>query len=157
MTGCELSLVPLGTVPTQCDNGGNSTLPIPLPLPTQSMGVVVQALHTTTKTTAGLATTEFVSNILLRPFALAIRLFANMLAGHMLLVTFAILTDELVSSGNILGIILSVLPFGMLMFITAFEVLVGFLQAYIFTILTAVFIASSMAGHEEPAEPAEVH
>jgi len=103
---------------------------------------------------------EFVSNILLRPFALAIRLFANMLAGHMLLVTFAILTDELVSSGNILGIILSILPFGMLMFITAFEVLVGFLQAYIFTILTAVFIASSMAGHEEPAEsaePAEVH
>ena len=35
---------------------------------------------------------------------------------------------------------------------TAFEVLVGFLQAYIFTILTAVFIGSSMAGHEEHAE-----
>ena len=38
---------------------------------------------------------EFVSNILLRPFALMIRLFANMLAGHMLLVTFAVLTEEL--------------------------------------------------------------
>lgn len=95
---------------------------------------------------------EFVSNILLRPFALAIRLFANMLAGHMLLVTFAILTEELVSSGNIFGIILGVLPFGMLMFITAFEVLVGFLQAYIFTILACVFIGSSMASHDEPAE-----
>jgi len=95
---------------------------------------------------------EFVSNILLRPFALAIRLFANMLAGHMLLVTFAILTEELVSSGNIFGIILGVLPFGMLMFITAFEVLVGFLQAYIFTILACVFIGSSMASHDEHAE-----
>ena len=95
---------------------------------------------------------EIVSNLLLRPFALAIRLFANMLAGHMLLVTFAVLTDELISSGNIFGITLSVLPFFMLMFITAFEVLVGFLQAYIFTILTAVFIGQSMAGHGEHAE-----
>jgi len=95
---------------------------------------------------------EFVSNILLRPFALAIRLFANMLAGHMLLVTFAILTEELISTGNIFGIVLSVLPFGMLMFITAFEVLVGFLQAYIFTILACVFIGSSMATHDEHAE-----
>ena len=75
-----------------------------------------------------------------------------MLAGHMLLVTFAILTDELVSSGNIFGITLSILPFFMLLFITAFEVLVGFLQAYIFTILTSVFIGSAMAGHEEHAE-----
>ena len=95
---------------------------------------------------------EFVSNILLRPFALAIRLFANMLAGHMLLVTFAILTDELVGSGNVFGIALSILPFGMLLFITVFEVLVGFLQAYIFTILTAVFIGASMSSHEETAE-----
>jgi F-type H+-transporting ATPase subunit a len=91
---------------------------------------------------------EFVSNILLRPFALAIRLFANMLAGHMLLVTFAILTEELIRSGNVFGITLSVLPFFMLMFITAFEVLVGFLQAYIFTILTCVFIGSSMVSHD---------
>jgi F-type H+-transporting ATPase subunit a len=75
-----------------------------------------------------------------------------MLAGHMLLVTFAILTEELISSGNVFGITLSILPFFMLLFITAFEVLVGFLQAYIFTILTCVFIASSMASHDEPAE-----
>jgi hypothetical protein len=47
-----------------------------------------------------------------------------MLAGHMLLVTFAILTEELISSGNVFGITLSILPFFMLLFITAFEVLV---------------------------------
>ena len=92
---------------------------------------------------------EFVSNILLRPFALAIRLFANMLAGHMLLVTFAVLTEELVKSDTIVMKPIAILPFFMLVFITAFEVLVGFLQAYIFTILACVFIASSMVSHDE--------
>jgi F-type H+-transporting ATPase subunit a len=95
---------------------------------------------------------EFVSNILLRPFALAIRLFANMLAGHMLLVTFAILTEELLIGDSIALKPVAILPFFMLVFITAFEVLVGFLQAYIFTILACVFIGSSMASHDEHAE-----
>jgi F-type H+-transporting ATPase subunit a len=90
-----------------------------------------------------------VSNILLRPFALMIRLFANMLAGHMLLVTFAILTEALVQSDTIILKPLAVLPFFMLTFVTAFEVLVGFLQAYIFTILACVYIGLSMAGHDE--------
>jgi F-type H+-transporting ATPase subunit a len=96
---------------------------------------------------------EFVSNILLRPFALAIRLFANMLAGHMLLVTFAILTEELLIGDSIALKPVAILPFFMLVFITAFEVLVQFLQAYIFTILACVFIGSSMASHDE----AEAH
>ena len=95
---------------------------------------------------------EFVSNILLRPFALAIRLFANMLAGHMLLVTFAILSESLFQGDTVALIPLGILPFFMLMFITAFEVLVGFLQAYIFTILACVFIAASMESHDEHAE-----
>jgi F-type H+-transporting ATPase subunit a len=95
---------------------------------------------------------EFVSNIFVRPFALAIRLFANMLAGHMLLVTFAILTEELIIGDSIILKPLSVLPFFMLLFVTAFEVLVGFLQAYIFTILACVFIGSSMESHDELAE-----
>lgn len=95
---------------------------------------------------------EFVSNILLRPFALAIRLFANMLAGHMLLVTFAILTEELLIGDSIALKPVAILPFFMLVFITAFEVLVGFLQAYIFTILACVFIGSSMVSHDEHAE-----
>ena len=85
---------------------------------------------------------EFLSNIILRPFSLAVRLFANMLAGHMLLITFAFLTNALVfaETKKIFLIPLSVLPFFMLVFLTAFEVLVGVLQAYIFTILTAVYI-----------------
>jgi F-type H+-transporting ATPase subunit a len=92
---------------------------------------------------------EFLSNIILRPFALAVRLFANMLAGHMLLVTFALLSNALLFAATkpLLLKPMTVLPFFMLLFITAFEVLVGFLQAYIFTILTAVYIG--LAGNPE--------
>jgi F-type H+-transporting ATPase subunit a len=88
---------------------------------------------------------EFLSNIILRPFSLAVRLFANMLAGHMLLVTFCLLTNALFFAETSKFILrpMSVLPFAMLLFLTAFEVLVGFLQAYIFTILTAVYIGGA--------------
>jgi F-type H+-transporting ATPase subunit a len=89
---------------------------------------------------------EFVSNILVRPFSLTVRLFANMLAGHILLVTFALLTEALVQAKDKILIPVGILPFGMLVFLVAFEVLVGFLQAYIFTILTAVYISSSFQG-----------
>jgi F-type H+-transporting ATPase subunit a len=65
----------------------------------------------------------------------------------MLLVTFALLTDSLVFADNVVLKPLAVLPAAMLIFLTAFEVLVGFLQAYIFTILTAVFIGA--AAHPE--------
>ncbi len=92
---------------------------------------------------------ELLSNIVLRPFSLAVRLFANMLAGHMLLVTFALLSNALLfaETKQLLLKPMTILPFFMLVFITAFEVLIGFLQAYIFTILTAVFIGS--AAHPE--------
>ncbi len=85
---------------------------------------------------------EFMSNIILRPFSLAVRLFANMLAGHMLLVTFALLTDSMVraETKQLLLKPLGILPFAMLIFLVVFEILVGLLQAYIFTILTAVYI-----------------
>jgi F-type H+-transporting ATPase subunit a len=68
-----------------------------------------------------------------------------MLAGHILLVTFALLTEELIKADSIGLKPVAILPFFMLVFLTAFEVLVGFLQAYIITILAAVFIGSSMA------------
>ncbi len=92
---------------------------------------------------------EFLSNILLRPFSLAVRLFANMLAGHMLLVTFSLLTDAMLfaQTKQLLLKPMSILPFAMLLFLTAFEVLVQVLQAYIFTILTAVYIG--LAAHPE--------
>ena len=85
---------------------------------------------------------EFISTIFVRPFSLAVRLFANMLAGHLLLVTFAVLTAALFTK-SVLAVIMP-LPFAMLVLLTGFEILVGVLQAFIFTILTAVYIGGAM-------------
>jgi F-type H+-transporting ATPase subunit a len=90
---------------------------------------------------------ELLSTFIVRPFSLAVRLFANMLAGHILLVTFAVLSQALWSgwwSGNYWQLPLSILPFAMLVAMTAFEVMVAFLQAYIFTILAAVYIGGAL-------------
>lgn len=83
---------------------------------------------------------EFVSTIFVRPLSLAVRLFANMLAGHLILVSFAVLTTALFEVFPPLA----VLPGALLVALTGFEVLVIFLQAYIFTILAAVFIGGAM-------------
>jgi len=92
---------------------------------------------------------ELISTLVVRPFSLAVRLFANMLAGHLLLVIFALLTQALIQAETqrFFLIPIGILPFGLLIFLTAFEILVAFLQAYIFTVLTAVYIGG--AAHPE--------
>jgi len=89
---------------------------------------------------------EFFSIFLMRPFSLAIRLFANMTAGHVLLTIVAIRVNELavVRNSGIYQLAFAPLPFLGLVAFTAFEVLVSVLQAYIFTILTAVYISESI-------------
>jgi F-type H+-transporting ATPase subunit a len=88
---------------------------------------------------------ELISTLVVRPFSLAVRLFANMLAGHLLLVIFALLSQSLIQAETmrVFLIPIGVLPFGLLIFLTAFEILVAFLQAYIFTVLTAVYIGGA--------------
>jgi F-type H+-transporting ATPase subunit a len=88
-----------------------------------------------------IALIEFVSTFLVRPFSLAVRLFANMLAGHLILVTFAVLSAALFAKD--ITVIILPFPFLLLIGLTAFELLVAFLQAFIFTILTAVYIGLS--------------
>jgi F-type H+-transporting ATPase subunit a len=83
---------------------------------------------------------ELITRFITQPFSMAVRLFANMLAGHLLLVSFAVITQALVSATIIGG----ALPLALLIFLTAFELLVAFLQAYIFTILAAVYIDAAM-------------
>lgn len=83
---------------------------------------------------------EFATVFIIQPFSLSLRLFANLLAGHLILVTFAVLTTALWDSTKVLF----ALPFALLVALTAFEVLVAFLQAYIFTILSAVYIGRAM-------------
>lgn len=97
---------------------------------------------------------EFVSTIIVRPFSLTVRLMANMLAGHILLVTFALLSEALfqAETNRVPFFVIGFFPMFMLVFLTVFEILVALLQAYIFTILTGVYIGSSMEGHGEEHE-----
>jgi F-type H+-transporting ATPase subunit a len=85
---------------------------------------------------------EVVSVFLVRPFSLAVRLFANMLAGHLILVTFSVLCAALFAKS--ISIVILPFSFALLVGLTGFEILVSFLQAFIFTILAAVYIGSSM-------------
>jgi F-type H+-transporting ATPase subunit a len=83
----------------------------------------------------------------LRPISHSVRLFANMLAGHIALAVFAGFIPMLAGIG-IAGYFGAVLPLGMVMALSALELLVAFLQAYVFTILTVIYINDAIhPGH----------
>lgn len=90
-----------------------------------------------------LAPIELISNILVRPFTHAVRLFANMFAGHLLLATFSIAAFYLISA-SVIGILGSVASFVVTVALTGFEAFIQALQAYIFTLLAAVYIGSAL-------------
>jgi F-type H+-transporting ATPase subunit a len=92
---------------------------------------------------------NLISDLLVRPFALMVRLFANMFAGHLILVSFGALGVGLFNASP-LGKGVAILPALLLVALTGFEILVAFLQAYIFTILAAVFTSLAI-GHPEHA------
>jgi F-type H+-transporting ATPase subunit a len=85
---------------------------------------------------------ELLSTFIIRPFSLAVRLFANILAGHILLVTFSVLCITLWQLSPL--IIVNALSFPMLVAFTGFEFMVAFLQAFIFSLLTAVYIGGAL-------------
>ena len=85
---------------------------------------------------------EFVTVFIVRPLTLAVRLTANMIAGHLMLTIFFVGTWYL--QWKLMTIPMAAVSFALGTFITAFEVLVGVLQAYIFTILSAVYIAGAI-------------
>jgi F-type H+-transporting ATPase subunit a len=92
---------------------------------------------------------EFVSVFLVRPLTLAVRLAANMIAGHLILTIFAIgswyLFSHLWTPGATHWVaVFGVFSLALQIFMTGFEVLVAFLQAYIFTMLTAVYISGAI-------------
>lgn len=88
---------------------------------------------------------EFLSNILVRPLTLALRLFANMLAGHLLLILFALGGEYLLVHGVGLVKPVGILAWLMFVAIAFLEVLVQFLQAYVFTLLNALYISGAIA------------
>ncbi|XVQ12417.1 F0F1 ATP synthase subunit A [Spirillospora sp. CA-255316] len=92
-----------------------------------------------------LAPIEFLSNIILRPFTHAVRLFANMFAGHLLIAFFAsvaywFLAEKL----TVLGAGVGLIGFLMTIVMTAFEIFVQALQAFIFTLLAASYIGGAL-------------
>lgn len=88
-----------------------------------------------------------VVSFLSRPVSLSVRLFASMLAGHILLKVFAGFIVMLAAAGAGWAAI-GVLPFIMLVAITALEFLVAFLQAYVFAVLTCIYLSDALhPGH----------
>jgi F-type H+-transporting ATPase subunit a len=90
---------------------------------------------------------------LTKPFALLVRLYANITAGHVVLFTLlgaitVAKTDLDVTTGASIGY--GVFYFILALFITLIELLVAFLQAYIFTLLSALFIGMAVAEHDHP-------
>ncbi len=88
-----------------------------------------------------------VISFLSRPISLSVRLFANMLAGHITLKVFAGFVTSLSAMG-VVGVAGSVLPLAMTVALTALEFLVAFLQAYVFAVLTCMYLNDALhPGH----------
>jgi F-type H+-transporting ATPase subunit a len=88
-----------------------------------------------------------VISFLSRPISHSVRLFANMLAGHITLKVFASFVTMLGAMGFV-GWVGAILPLGLTVALTALELLVAFLQAYVFTILTCIYINDAIhPGH----------
>jgi F-type H+-transporting ATPase subunit a len=88
---------------------------------------------------------EFFSNILVRPATLALRLFANMLAGHLLIILFATGGLYMLENGSALVKPVGLLAWVLFILISFLELLVQFLQAYVFTLLNAMYISGALA------------
>lgn len=86
---------------------------------------------------------EILQNFVVRPFTLAVRLFANMFAGHMLLVVFSLGAVYLFQVGNY-SVIFGPVSALMAIVMTFFELLVIFLQAYVFTVLMGTYLNGSI-------------
>ncbi|MEK7657047.1 MAG: F0F1 ATP synthase subunit A [Elusimicrobiota bacterium] len=85
--------------------------------------------------------------MLVKCIALTIRLFANMIAGHIVALSFLSLIFIFGEMSRPLGFLVSVPAVGLALFITCLDLLVALLQAYIFTMLTALFVGSSVHPH----------
>ena len=81
-----------------------------------------------------------VLSLFTKPFALMVRLFANMLAGHMVITALLLLIPLMAELSQAAGWAMTPVSIGLALFIYLLEILVAFIQAYIFTLLSAIFI-----------------
>lgn len=82
-----------------------------------------------------------------KPFSLTIRLFANITAGHVMILSFICIIFIFGEQSAALGYGTSILPLFFALFMTALEVLVAFIQAYVFTLLSAIYIGMATEEH----------
>ena len=93
-----------------------------------------------------LAVIELAGAFLIKPFSLLVRLFANISAGHIVVMSLIAILITMKSELTVFGS--GLLSFVLSLFITLIELLVAFLQAYIFTMLSALFIGMAVAEHD---------
>ena len=97
-----------------------------------------------------LAVIELVGTLIIKPFSLLVRLFANISAGHIILMSLIAIMINLKADLTPVGS--TALSFVLSLFISVIELLVAFLQAYIFTMLSALFIGMAVAEHDHDHE-----
>jgi F-type H+-transporting ATPase subunit a len=88
-----------------------------------------------------------VISYVMRPVSLSIRLFANMMAGHTMLKVFAGFTVLMIGALGSVGFLAGIVPIAINIALTGFEFLVAFLQAYVFSILTCLYIRDALELH----------
>jgi F-type H+-transporting ATPase subunit a len=88
---------------------------------------------------------EFVSTFLVRPFTLAVRLFANMFAGHVILLVFTLGGFVLLGANTAVIRPLSVVSWAMALALTGLEAFIAILQAYVFVMLTSSYVQGALA------------
>ncbi len=88
---------------------------------------------------------EFFSNLIIRPITLAIRLFANMFAGHLILLVFTLGGFALLGVNSVLLKPVSLVAWALAIALTLFEAIIALLQAYVFVILTAAYLQGALA------------
>ncbi|MBX9699793.1 MAG: F0F1 ATP synthase subunit A [Acetobacteraceae bacterium] len=82
-----------------------------------------------------------------RPISLSVRLFANMVAGHVMLKVFATFVLMIGSAAGVIGVLGATLPLAVNVALIGFELLVAFLQAYVFAILTSIYLHDAVHLH----------
>ncbi len=92
-----------------------------------------------------IAPIELLTTFIMRPITLAVRLFANMFAGHLVLLVFTLGGVAMLNASNFLIKGLSVFSFLMAIVMTFFEFMVVVLQAYVFAMLTASYVEGALA------------
>ena len=88
-----------------------------------------------------------VISYLFRPITMAVRLFANVLAGHMIIKLFGDFASMMIDSLGTAGLALAVVPLLMVALFYAVEIVVVAIQSYVFVLLTSVYLRSSLERH----------